>query len=778
MIKYFCFFIITPILLSYIWLTFNIPKSKILTYNVVSPVTIERDYHNIPHIYAESLHDAIYASGYAMCEDRMWQIDILRRLSTGRVSESLGKSALELDKFIRNMKVPIQSEQDIKTLSPKAIEISKRFILGINDAAAKSSLPIEYIITNTQWENMTLSDVQANIYFTGLFLSNIWGNDALKVQFRKIFGNFSEFLMPYDKHLINPKAFSVGNSELRQDLKGPKEQLKSSDFGGLEGFFTQLFDEGAGSNGWVLSGKYTKSGKPIMSNDPHLSSSIPSLMYICHMKIGNYSQYGASLVGVPITSIGRNNKFAWGTTSLKVDDFDIYAEKVLNSTHYQFGEQALPFNYFEETIKIKNEESLKLKFRETVHGPIVENSIIGIKKMIPAFSSIPSKTISIAWASQNFEDHSLELVPKLMEIKDLNELRKEFLEISAIRLAMFGASIEGDIFYQSIGKVPIRSYKGDSVLPGWVPETIWKGFIPAEEMPYSINPEKGFIVTANNYMVDDEYKYFESLGGYFSQGRAERITEILQGLINSGHKFTAEDQIEIMKDELDIHARFSVPVLLKMVKSSTKFIEQVKSMEQWDFVMSANSNLPAIYAKWSIQIIRNLLKNKLSTELLQYYLRNQLMHNNFYLFFTEFYSEISPLCDDADTAEKESCEDLITKSFEEAVEFVGIQKWGDLHQVTLKHIPFSQVSYLKWIFERKFQIGGWMNTIHASYSDWNSTFIANQGPGLKLVCDLGNSSGHYWSLETGTSGNPFSRYYDDMLKYFYYGDIQRFDFNS
>lgn len=774
-----CIYLCLPLfssVLLFLYFTFSTPTSTVLTNNVDSPVYINRDDLNIPHIYADSLKDAIYALGYSMCQDRMWQIDIMRRLSTGRASETLGKSALELDKFIRNLKVPRLAASDVKNLSNKTIQIVESFVQGINDAANSNWLPIEYYITNTKWENFTIADSQSNIYFTGLFLSNIWGSDVLKVQFRKALGKVTEFLMPYDNFVIRPKAFSIENSELTEELKGPKERLKSSDFEGLEGFYTQIFDEGAGSNGWVISGKHTKSGKPIMSNDPHLSSSIPSLWYMSQITVGNYSQYGGSLIGIPLISIGRNNEFVWGTTSLKVDDIDIYAEKPLNSSHYQFGNDSLKFEYFQETIKIKGESPVTINFRETVHGPIIENSIVGIKKMIPAFSGLPSNTISIAWASLGGKDQSLELIEKIMELKSIEEYRKEFSKTTAIRLSFFGASKKGDIFYQAIGRVPIRRYKGDSVLPGWLPETMWKGFVPADEMPYSINPEKGFIVTANNYMVNEDYKYFESLGGYFSQGRAERITEILQGFIDSGHKFTAEDQVEIMKDELDIFARRSVPTLLKMVKNCTKYPDQLKKMQNWDFLMSVNSNLPGIYAKWSIQIIKNLLKNRISPQLLQFYLRNQVMHNNFYLFFTDLYSEIQPLCDNPNTVEKEDCEDLVTLSFDEAAEFVGEHLWGDLHAVVLKHLPFSQVPYLKWFYERKVPLGGWMNTIHASYSDWNSTFTANQGPGFKFVCDLGNSSGHFWSLETGISGNMLSKHYDDMLKNIYYEELPRFNY--
>lgn len=774
-------FVVMPALVlvgGYLAMTWRLPRSFTLATNVSKPVRVERDKYGIPHITAESIEDAIYALGYVMCEDRMWQLDVLRRLSTGRMSEFFGAGALELDKFIRNMKLARSAEDDISSLSPEDLQIGQNFVRGINDAAHTISTPIEYYITRSTWEDFTLSDSQSNLYFVSLFLSNIWGSDALKSQLKILLGDRVNFLIPGETDLIKPKSSCANNEELDEKIKGPAEKLKVSDFNEYIEFYTEIFDMGTGSNSWVISGNHTKSGKPILCNDPHLTPTIPSLWYLNHIRIGNYSQYGAALTGFPISSIGRNNFFSWGTTSLKADDFDIYAEKFVNSSHYVYGDQHLPIEEFHETIKIKGQPDLLVTYRETVHGPMLENSIVGIKKTSGSYSLPSSKYLSVSWASLYQKDQSFGFVKALMSSRTLEELRWSHSKTTAIRLSVIASSTKGDIAYLAVGKVPIKTYRGDQILPGWKPETKWKGFIPFEEMPFTLNPKKGFIVTANNFPAGSEYKYYESLGTYFSLARADRITEAIQEKIDNKHLFTAEDQIELLKDELDVFARELTPVLLRKLKKSQEIQEKVRSMEKWDFVMSRESKPAALYNRWVIEIGIALMKDKVKDDILYSFIRNQVMTNNFYNFFQDYYiKNIDWLCDNPKTQVNETCEDLISLAFNKAAEYVGDKTWGQLHGLTLKHIPFSDVTGLKWIFERKQEMGGNSNTIHATYINWNSTLEVNQGPGMKLIADMGNTSALYLSIESGESESIFSPHYSDMFQSFHYDDLPRFDYN-
>ena len=407
-------------------------------------IKIDRDNWGIPHIYTENMNDAMYALGYAMCQDRMWQLDMVRRVGTGRLSEVFGLSTYETDKFIRNIKFATAAKGDVDSFDEKTRELNTNFINGINDAASAAWLPLEYWLTWSTWNNFTEIDPQATVYTVAIYLSMIWGSDLIKLQL-KSFGLDADSLIPSEVHLLNPQTFCVNDDELPESLKGVKENLKPSQFKENIEFYNELFDLGSGSNAWVISGNHTVSGKPILSNDPHLSAAIPSLWYLHHIQVKDYILYGAASVGFPMTIIGRNNKFAWGVTALKVDDVDIYAEKVVNDTHYWFGDEQFEFLQFEEIIKVKGSADKVVRFRESVHGPMLDNGIVGIKKLTPSFPETDAKFLSFCWATLGFHDKSMSFVNNVAEVKSIEEFRRTFDKVTAVRLSIVAASVDGDI---------------------------------------------------------------------------------------------------------------------------------------------------------------------------------------------------------------------------------------------------------------------------------------------------------------------------------------------
>ena len=772
-----CFFLVVPLVFAGLLALVSVYSSpgRVEIKRLGGFIRIERDSWGIPHIYAEDMNGAMYGLGYAMCQDRMWQLDMIRRLGTGRLSEVFGMSTFETDKFIRNIKVPLAAKGDVDAFDDRTQAVNRNFINGINDAASAAWLPLEYWLTWSTWDNFTEIDPQATIYTVAVYLSMIWGSDLIKLQL-KSFGLDADSLVPSEVHLLNPQTFCVNDDELPEALKGLKESLKPSPFKESIETYNQLFDQGSGSNAWVIGGNHTVSGKPILSNDPHLSAAVPSLWYLHHIQVKDYVLYGAASIGYPQTTIGRNNKFVWGVTSLKVDDVDIYAEKVVNETHYWFGDEEFEFLQFEETIRVKGQVDVRVRFRESVHGPMLDNGIVGIKRFVPSFPDTEARVLSFCWASLGFRDQSMAFVNRAAEVRSIEEFRQAFQKVTAVRLSIVAASVDGDILYQAVGKLPVKRYKGDSVLPGWIPETMWKGFIPFQDLPYTINPAKGFIVTANNFVANSSYKYFESLGTYYSQGRSDRITELISSKIASGHKFTSLDSAEILKDELDYFARTSLPTVLSKVKPNPVYSSALESLRSWDYVMSKNSKPAAIYARWYIEISKSLLRGKVPEYLVQSYTRNLIVVSSLFNFFLPHYNDLEQHCDDLNTTHTETCSDLISDALAKAVLYVGDKKWGELHAVVLKHLPFSQSKLLSWLFERKQEIGGWSGSVHATSNDWNSTFTTSHGPGIKFISDLGNLSSNYWALESGMSGNVLSPHYSDMFEIFHYGELPRFDF--
>ncbi|OMJ93380.1 hypothetical protein SteCoe_3621 [Stentor coeruleus] len=783
MVRQTCFFLVIPVLLSFLiffFLQSLSPKSVTLTDYVSHPVDIIRDEYGIPHIYANDYPDASYAMGYAIGQDRLWQLDMTRRIAGGRLSEMLGDKFLSIDIFMHNIKMRQMAKRDIEAASPEALKVYKAFVAGIN-AGAQSMwlLPIEYYITRTNWEEYTTIDCQLNIHLIGLSLTMTWGNDILRQQLFEIVGEEIEWIMATDYKYVKPKTFIVTNDELPEDIKGTFTEFTNTWLNASISFDIEMLDKGSGSNSWSISGEHTKSGKPIIASDPHLTYSMPNTWYFRHIYLPDNTLSGFGLVGYPIIGIGRSDNFAWTLTNSKTDDADIYVEKIQNGK-YLYGDDYLPLGEFEEIIKIKGQEDMKITFKETIHGPILKkNSYIGGSKFTGSLPEYEDENLSFCFLNYFVIEHDIDFHLNFFKAKTIDDVRKLINNFNAVRQSMTITSKSGDIYFLSISQSPIRRARGDLPLEGWVKNNTWQGLIPHDEKPYVINPKKGFLVTANNYQVDTDYKYFSSLGQYFSQGRGERIHELIQMKIDKKEKLSAEDSIKIQQDELEVFARESTPYMLKMVKVSDKFNNEIKLMENWDYVMSRDSKAASIYAIWIRQIAKNLLKDWVSENKLKAYLKSLLMQLGITKLFMPGYPSVERICNNPKTKEIETCVDLVSKSFIEACEIADGKSWGQFHIAWIKHFPFSNIPFLSWIFDRKGQVGGLYTTVHSTHYDWSEdNFVSTHGPTIKFIADLGNNSETYWSMNTGISGNLFSRFYYGIIEEHHYGGLIRFDFQE
>ena len=772
--RFFCLFIAAPIFLSLIIFYFFISREVAKVVNIqgkTAGIEIIRDEYGIPHINAKTIEDAMFGVGYAQGQDRLWQIDISRRLASGRLSEILGSKALDIDIFIRNIKIPRISKRDIDSHSIEDQKIYQAFADGINQAAKDSPTPIEYYLTWTEWVDINPYDIQSFLYMNGIGLTS-WADDILKHQIANLIGQEAFYIWPTDISLIKPLTYIISSEELDDSLKSNSEEKGMENIPIFNEYQMhqeikipeELPDVGSGSNAWVISGKYTKSGKPILSSDPHLSIRCPSIWYLVTFETPDNVFSGAFPVGLPLMPIGRNKDMAWATTASKSDTIDIFIEKIIEN-QYVYGNELWNLNEFEETIKIRGEGERLYKFKETLHGPILYNSLIGGKKL---FSSLPIHTdlnLSFAWSVYNFTDYPIKWLFGVTQAKTIDDVRNALSYASSVNVAMLFASVSGDIYFQSTGKVPLRNGFGDLPLPGWIIENTWKGFIPYEEMPYLINPKKGYIVLANNFMTDSNYKHFSSIGRQFSIGRGERISEIIEQQIKEGIKLTSYHQVVIQQDELSINARENMPDWLELIKDNKDVIEQYTVMKEWNYIMNKESKAASIYALWLKHILKNLLIGKLPDHLFESMMRNVMLRFHLPNYFKPFHPPFPFLCDNSSTIEIETCQDLIKKSFVDACKEASGKKWGEIHQAIPEHMPFSKVPVLNRIFNMNQGVGGLHDTIHCMLHSWiDGDIKSNHGPGLKFIVDLGNTTDNYWSLDTGQSGNPFSKNFNDMFK--------------
>ena len=433
-------------------------------------------------------------------------------------------------------------------------------------------------------------------YLVGLGLGSTWGNDVLKYQLLQLIKTDTNLVLPSDYSILEPLAKIVSNLELPEELKRKNiTKVKTETFVDSNIELNIVFDDkGTGSNAWVISGNHTKSGKPILSSDPHLTATIPSCWYLAKLYVKDVEIIAGFSIGVLTPGALKTKSISLAPTAVKTDNIDVYIEKIVGNK-YLYDEKYLELEEFEEKIEVKGQGTKVYKFKETIHGPVLSNNLIGAQSMSFFLSENIDVSLSFAWSVYDFNCRMAEILPELLTAKSVDDIRKAFSLVTSINLGVAIATADGDIGFQSTGRVPIRNSLGDLPLPGWVKNNTWSGYIPFEELPYVVNPSKGFIVLANNAPVDENYKHYDSIGRYFSPGRADRITELIQEKIDKGVKITSKDCLDIQKDELSVFARSAVPNLLKKLKTLSDYTTELKLMKEWNFILSKDSKAAALY---------------------------------------------------------------------------------------------------------------------------------------------------------------------------------------
>lgn len=760
-------------------------RSWLLTGQVSEEVLITVDDYGMPFIEAATLPDAVFAIGVVQASFRLWQIDMTRRLASGRLSELLGMRTYDIDEFFRTLGINRVAEKNWAAFTDEERADVQKFCDGINFGVQEMwSLPLEYYLTWSSWEPYLPTDVLAQQAFVTYILSPGWSKELLREYVQQALGEqAAQILLPFELINLRTPTYIVSEQELPHELKAsdshvPRHQENSKATRGFvnsEGVKQDLESPILASNSWVISGQHTKSGKPLLANDPHLPTSLPSFWFYSDVKIKGLVHFrGAFQTGNFGCGLGRNDKIAWVVTSLKVDALDLYKEKrnPADPSQYLYDGQWLQFQTVTEVIKIKNAADVTLHVEVSRHGPLLPKG-----KPLAAVSPNLSRKditedIAICWTLHHIEDHSLTHFSKVIFATDMQTSINQVRKVRTPALSLTFASESGDIWFQGIGVVPIRSSFNSVPLDGSDSRNDWKGFVAPEEMPFVINPAKGYIVTANNNPCPPSYKHFYSLGSEYSEGRAERISELIQTHIDSGHKLTSQHMLAIQQDELDVLCRDALPKMLAFTERSSYWTE----MSQWNCEMKRDQVEPHVYHMW----IRLFGKALIEDELPEF--AQTMVGVMWYRYAVTRMMALLPnsqadrWCDDTATPSQETCSDLLSSTFKEAVNAARGTAWGKVHSAQLKHL-FSQVSYLKPFFHRTVEVGGSDVTPHATTSVVSTSFETMWGPTTRLVMDLGTSE-YYWMLEGGQHGSVLSQHYDSMVASFHYGPLFKSEFNN
>jgi penicillin G amidase len=742
---------------------------------LTAPVSVYRDEWGVPHIEAQNSHDLFMAQGFVTAQDRFWEMDMSRRVASGRLSEVMGSATVSTDKFFRALMLREGAERTVNAVTPEGMAAMLAYADGVNayigQAVASARLPVEFTLLGYKPEPWTPVDSASVAKYMAYYLGDNFRGEVFRYQLRQTVRDdlFRELLptYPVDGITIMKYTADAGTAPQTRLVELPPDDSRI-DVSGLAAAAVWP-DPFVGSNNWVVSGKLTSTGKPLLANDPHLGHQTPAIWHQIHLVIPGEQEHmnaiGVIFPGAPGVVVGHNEKVAWGVTNTGPDVQDLYIEKRNPANPYQFEFKGKweDAKVLKQTIKVKGEPEIPYEVVVTRHGPIV-SEVVGSEKNRPA------EVLALRWTAHN-PTSEFDAILGFDRASNWTEFRKALQNFEAPTQNFVFAAVDGTIAYHAAGIVPIRA-KGDGLVPvpGWTGEYEWTGYIPFDRMPEVVNPPAGFIVSANNKAVDDAYPYLIS-HSWAEPYRATRIAEVLQ----SKTGLTADEMRLLQTDYLNLRARSFLPKLLPALDKAT-LSETEKGalalLRQWDYVDAADKGAPLVFQFWWRYVNKRLYEPTMGQDL---FTRMDTTNVTDKLITDALAGRPG-----AWVKNTGGLESLLAQSFQDAVaDVVTLQgknptawTWGEYHRLGPQHPVGGAVKALGLIFNPKANpVGGSGITVGAmSYSA--STGLVTSGAVWRQVVDLNDIAGSSRDVVTpGQSGHFLSRWYTSQQKMHLEGEL-------
>jgi penicillin amidase len=759
---------------------------------ISAPVEIVRDADAIPHIFASTKHDVLFGLGYVHAQDRLWQMEFQRRIGHGRLSEIFGAAALPQDRFLRTVGFGRAARAAWDRLPGMAREQVNAYVAGVNAFIAShtgSALPPEFTLLRFAPEPFTGPDVIVWVKMMAWDLSANYTFELLRHDLAARVGSerASQLMPPYPTHgltILDGKFSTTEDSEERSSdqFRSPPQSVSSASsvveswanalsqgVPAVRDFLESNGREGLGSNNWVVDGTMTGSGKPLLANDPHLGTRLPSTWYLAHMTAGDFDVIGATLPGAPAVALGRNKFIAWGATNVAADVQDLFREHIDPTGRFaEFRGANEPLNIISETIAVKGAQPLRIDVRSTRHGPLVSDAINAMNAEVPA-SRRPSvlEPLALRWTALDPDDDTLVSFLDLNEARSWNDFSAALRHFVVPSQNFVYADVNGHIGYYAPGRIPIRN-RGDGASPadGSSGENEWTGTVPFAELPHVVDPPSHYIVTANNRPEPDGYPHLLGLE-WAEPYRAQRIVDLLQ----RQRAFSSDAFAAIQADTFSLHAKTLLPILLEHVRpTDARDRDAVALLRQWNFDARADSAAAAIFEAWFLRLAPTIVGDDLGSIVTDLYQSRFTFVTRFLL--NTLRSADSPWCDDVTTTEKrETCEDAVTTALHEAVNELarrmggGISswRWDRVHIAVFPHQGLDAVAVLRPILSRSVPHGGDWSTVNVGAVSTEHPFEQRSVSGYRQIVDLSPANDSRFLVDVGESGHPLSSHYDDFL---------------
>ncbi|OXA99577.1 penicillin acylase family protein [Flavobacterium oncorhynchi] len=739
--------------------------------NLQKETTVYFDEYGVPHIYADSEKDAMTALGYVHAQERLWQMELLRRIAPGRLSEIFGSVALKNDKFFSGIGIEEASAKAISKLDKNSVsyKLTEAYLDGINQYLDEGTTPIEFTLVGVKKQKFTINDVYNIFGYMSFSFAMAQKTDPLLTDIRNRYG------AAYLKDLGIEGEFNT------TQIKSSKESIE--EYTAISKSITALLDKSPippfiGSNSWVAGPNKTKSGKVIFANDPHIGFSQPATWYEAHIVTPEHELYGCYLAGTPFPLLAHNREYAYGLTMFENDDIDFYQEK--NKTgdlnQYQTPTGFATYEVRKKTIKVKDTSDVVLTIKSSRHGPIMNDLLDHLDKKNP---------IAMLWTYTQQPIQILDAVYGLSHAKNKEEFRKATQLVAAPGLNVMYGDAKGNVAWWATGKL-YKHNKGVNthlILDGSTGKEDIVEYLDFSKNPSAENPKWGYVYSANNQPeAIDGYLY---PGYYLPEDRAKRIS----GLMDAKSDWDKEAISKMIYDNTSDVAIETVKNLISNIDLNTISAEEkeaVNVLKSWKGTTNLEDVAPTIYNKWVYLYLKNTFEDEMGEDNFNLFLGISIGKQ---VIANQIKNENSVWWDNVKTKNvKETRKDIVVKSFHETVTALQKQlgntvadwKWEKVHTVEHEH-PLGKVAALRGLFNvGPFGSPGSNEVINNLFFGLNNEgkYYVKGGPSTRRIVDFSDIENSWSILPTGQSGNPFSKHYSDQAEMYNEGKFRKMKLNK
>ena len=730
--------------------------------NLSENVTVHFDKNGVPHITAQTQKDAYTALGYVHAQDRLWQMELIRRIAPGRLSEIFGDKLVETDIFFAGLGLVEDANKSIAKIdiNSEAYKLTMAYLDGVNQFVEEGATPIEYNLIGLEKTKFTVNDVYNVFGYMSFSFAIAQKTDPLLQEIKDKLGDnyLAELEIPVNSNtaLLKSEKNPVVKASFAKAMTAMYEQLPISPF--------------IGSNSWVIAADKTKNGKVIFANDPHIGFSQPSVWYQSHIKTPDYEMYGYSLALTPFPLLGHNRDYAYGLTMFENDDVDFYIEKnnPENLNEYETPTGFSTYKTVQKTIKIKGAPDTTFTVKTSRHGPIMNNLLKQIDDQRP---------IAMQWIYKKTDNQILDVGYQISHAKSLHDFKEGAKLLHAPGLNMMYGDAKDNIAWIASGK--LYKYR-DSIntklyLDGASGKDEILSYVDFEDNPQSINPASNYVYSSNNQ--PDTIAGVLYPGYYLPEDRGQRIEQLLE----VKNDWTQEDVQQMI---FDVTSPVVPQVIANLVASlSTENFtkneqEALQNLKDWNGEYKKEDTAPTIYNRFLYEFLEGTFKDELG-ESFPMFMQTPLMKK---MIAVQAKKTISVWFDDVTTESKETKSDIVQRSFTNAISFlenqlgdtVSMWSWSKVISVEHGHALAAGGETLRKIFNvGPFSMDGGNEVINNQLFTLNETGIykVKAGPSTRRVIDFSNIENSVSILPTGQSGNVFSKHYKDQAQKYVNGEF-------